>query len=294
MADWTIATGLYPVVVPAIRGGSTQRPMAHHDETGHASHPKAYPIVELPLKSVHLTTISRASVTERTPSMQIPDYLPHLTPGVAREVFADLCGSLPPPHTDSPEARADRDETAMSAVASLRPNDPFEARLASQIIAANAHAMDCLRAAVQPNQQPEDVRRNRAQAATMMRHMHGGLRHLRHEQATRHKADERQSATTQRTDTTIAKPPALPSPAQQQPHRAITPRPATPPADIIAEAERYVAIHPKRAALIRRRHGLPASLYFTAPPPAIVQAIINGTTPNLRALDKPTRQARAA
>ena len=226
--------------------------------------------------------------------MQIPDYLPNLAPGVARAVFADLCGSLPPPPTDSPEARADRDETAMSAVAALRPNDPFEAKLASQIVAANAHAMDCLRAAVQPNQQPEDVRRNRAQAATMMRHMHGGLRHLRHEQAVRHKANERQSAATQRTDTITSRPPALSTPVPQPPPKAITPRPVTPPNDTIAEAERYAAIHPKRAALIRRRRGLPPSLYFTAPPPAIVQAIVAGTTPSLRALDKPTRQVRAA
>ena len=42
-----------------------------------------------------------------------------------------LCASLPPPLTDTPEARAARDEVAMAAVAALHPTDALEAKLAA-------------------------------------------------------------------------------------------------------------------------------------------------------------------
>lgn len=227
--------------------------------------------------------------------MQSLSHLPNLPPAVGRSIYADLCRSLPLPLTDSASERADRDETAISAVAALQPGDAFQADLAASIVVANAHAMDCLRSAVQPSLTPEQVGRCRAQAAKMMRLMQSGLRQLRQLQGDR----ERTRNLSQPTDRTgastqgIAIPPApirTPPPAPTLPARTAPP----PPADIIAEAERYAAIHPKRAALIRRRRGLPPSLYFAAPAPAIVQTIVTGTTPRLRALDKPNRQTAAA
>ena len=114
--------------------------------------------------------------------------LPHLPPSLACEVYALLCGLLPPPHAESPEARVARADTAMGAVAALQPADAFEALFAAQIIAANAHALDCFDAAAKPGQRPEDVARSRAQAATMMRYMQNGLRMLQRDQARREKA----------------------------------------------------------------------------------------------------------
>jgi hypothetical protein len=176
--------------------------------------------------------------------------LPNLPPSVAREVYARLCVLLPPPYADTPEARADRDDTAMAAVAALRPADAFEALFAAQIIGANASAMDSLRLAVQPNQEPKDVHRNRAQAATMMRTMQSGLRMLRREQAereavaTRSQPDALQPAGNQFPTTPV--PIAAASPAQTDPPDDVDPVFTT-----LAEADAYAATHPGRTLLIR-------------------------------------------
>lgn len=57
--------------------------------------------------------------------------IPDLPATVTREVFATLRCLLPPPVTDTPEARADREETAMASVIALYPADAFEADLAA-------------------------------------------------------------------------------------------------------------------------------------------------------------------
>jgi hypothetical protein len=49
--------------------------------------------------------------------------------------------------------------------------------------------------------------------------------------------------------------------------------------------EAYVHIYPKRAALIRRHGGVPADVSFGPPDPAIVEALVTGTSPLLCALD---------
>jgi hypothetical protein len=183
--------------------------------------------------------------------------LPNLPPSVAREVYARLCALFPPPSSDTPEARADRDETAMAAVAALRPADAFEALFAAQIVGANASAMDSLRLAVQPHQEPKDVHRNRTQAATMMRNMQSGLRMLRREQAEREAAAVRsQPAATQ---------PAINQfPTTSVPNAAAASVQPEAPDDVdpvftsLADADAYAAIHPGRSLLIRpgagRRH----------------------------------------
>jgi hypothetical protein len=70
--------------------------------------------------------------------------LPNLPVSITREIYASLCAILPPPVTDTAEARAARDESAMEAVVALHPSDAFEARLAVDVVAADAHAKDCL------------------------------------------------------------------------------------------------------------------------------------------------------
>jgi hypothetical protein len=57
----------------------------------------------------------------------------------------------------------------------------------------------------------------------------------------------------------------------------------------VAEAERYAAIHPGRAARIRAYGGMPFGTDFAPPDQPIIEALVNGATPRLRALDHPGR-----
>ena len=61
----------------------------------------------------------------------------------------------------------------------------------------------------------------------------------------------------------------------------------------LTEAEQYAAIYPDRAALIRATGGLPPKPSFGPPEPDIVEALVNGTSPILRALDRPAEVAMA-
>src|SRR5262245_52246151 len=113
---------------------------------------------------------------------------PDFPVAIAREVFARLCSSLPPPAVDTPEARALRDDLAYAAVEALYPADAAEAELAVQAVAANAHAMDSFRMAGQPDRSEDFVLRCRAQAQSMMRTAQSAIRALERRQAAREKA----------------------------------------------------------------------------------------------------------
>ena len=214
--------------------------------------------------------------------------LPNLPASVSREVFATLCASLPSPATDTPNTRADREQTAMAAVAALLPANAYEALLAAQIVLANYHAKDCLRLAALPGQDFDDARHCRAQANAMMRQEQSGLRALQRTQATREKAEaERNPAAMQRAgywfkDVSVP----LPEPTPAQPE-------APQPADL-TEAEQYTTLYPDRAAMIRAHGGLPNRVDFGPLAPAIVEALVSGTSPVLRALDHHACVATAA
>jgi hypothetical protein len=105
-----------------------------------------------------------------------------------REVFADLCASLPKSAADTEEAIAARARRALDAVFALHPENAFEARLATRIVAMDAHALDALRAAANAVADPWEMRRCRAQAASMARQSDSALRTLRRMQAERDKA----------------------------------------------------------------------------------------------------------
>ncbi len=115
--------------------------------------------------------------------------LPNLPATIAREAYASLCGVLPPPAIDTPETRAARDDEAMAAVAILRPADAFEARLAVDVVTAEAHARDCLRLAAKYCNDVTTALRCRAQFAVMMRQMQSALRTLQRMQAARQDTD---------------------------------------------------------------------------------------------------------
>jgi hypothetical protein len=165
-----------------------------------------------------------------------------------------------PPATDTPEARAVRDEAAMAAVAALRPADAFGARLAAEIVAADAQAMDSFRLASQYCNDLAATLRCRAQAAAMMRQMQSALRTLINMQSVRQKA------------AAARQPEAPPKGAMPQPE---------PQPDLVAPAENYATIHPA---------GLPARLDFAPPEPAIIQALVDGTPPLVSDLDHFERQ----
>ncbi len=190
--------------------------------------------------------------------MSITQSLPNLPPAIARHTLYLLTEALPPPISDIPEERAARDAEAIAAVVVLKPADAFEARLAVRVVAADAHAIDSLRTASLPGCQMEDVRRCRAQAAAMMRASQGALHALLAIQAARTKA-------------------------QRQLEPAVD---ESPPRDIAAEADEYAVHHRKRAALIRSLGRLPHRLDWGPMKPELVQAIISGTSPILRGLDR--------
>ena len=189
--------------------------------------------------------------------MPSTESLPNLPPSVARHTLYLLTESLPPPISDLPEERVARDQGAIAAVAALRPADAIEARLAARVVAADAHATDCLRLAGLPGRTAEEVRRCRAQASSMMRASDSALRTLRQMQAARAKAE-----------------PTV------QPH-------APAASDVAAEADEYALQHRKRATLIRRLGRLPERVQFGPMRPELVAAIATGTSAILCSLDQP-------
>jgi hypothetical protein len=195
-----------------------------------------------------------------------------LPPTIAREAYARVCSSLPPPVPDTPETRAARNESAMMAVADLRPATAYEARLAVEIVAADAHAMDSLRLAARHCDDIDATLRCRAQATAMMRQVRSTRLMLEREQMARPKV-----AAPVPVETRAAPPQTAPEPA--------------PAPDPIFEAEKYAVMHTDDAARIRAngRQRLPIMTgldpAITPPDPDIVEALINGATPVLRELD---------
>ncbi len=64
-----------------------------------------------------------------------------------------------------------------------------------------------------------------------------------------------------------------------------------PPRDLRAEADRYALTYPRRAREIRQHGGLPPDCSFGPPDDELTRAIVNGSSPALRALDGATAAA---
>ncbi len=106
----------------------------------------------------------------------------------AREIFTELCDSLPRKPNDTEEAVAARARRAMETIVALNPEDALEARLAVRVVTMDAHAADCLRAAGLATGDAAEVNRCRARAAWMARLSESALRTLRRMRAERDKA----------------------------------------------------------------------------------------------------------
>jgi len=200
--------------------------------------------------------------------------LPNLSPAVTADVFTGLCDGLPTPTTDTPEARAAREETAMAAVAALYPTDAFQALLAARIVGAEYQAQDCFRRAKQPDLDPKAAHQIRAQANALMRHADSGLRALQRLQAQWEKAEaERNPVAMERAGYHFKEVPTPPPTTEELPFEQ---RP---------EAEQYIVMYTDRAKEIRAHRGLPPHCTFGPPEPHIIEAIVTGTGPLFEALD---------
>jgi hypothetical protein len=213
------------------------------------------------------------------------------------QIVHTLRTGLPPPVTSAAEDLTRRDNAAIATVASLLPANGEEATIAAQFVAANAQAMDCLRLAREHAADPARVLKCTAQSASMMREARGARSLLLRVQAARQKREANSAATDAAAwiehcavglmaDALGREPPA-PMAAPQPP-----PEPEPEPEDesrTLTEAEQYAVIYPRRAAVIRSLGGLPGKPDFDPPPPELVDAIVTGSSPVLRALATATR-----
>jgi hypothetical protein len=236
--------------------------------------------------------------------------LPDLSLQLPRDMFYQLihtlADSLPPPVSDSPEDRVRRDNAAIAMVASLLPANADEANIAAMYISALAQAQDCARLA-QANRSNEQIYlRCSAQSANMMRQARGARSLLLRVQAVRMKR-EADPAALDRANWTEHCAMNLMADALGRYAPAAAEEPAPPPApepppepDLAAEADNFALVHPDLTALIRIAGCLPEPVRaaldpaMVPPSPALLEAIVTGTSARLRALDRPANVALAA
>jgi hypothetical protein len=214
-------------------------------------------------------------------------------------VVDTLRRQMPPPPPDySPDDIARRTRAAIAEVASIVPGNAEEAGLAAQYVGARFYAQDCLRLAGEHRGDPSFYLKCMAQAARTSREERGLRTMLSRLQAERRTREADSGATDRAALTEYCAIGLMAEALGQTPPAAMPePPPAAPPepqepeepvADLLAEADRYAVIHPRRAARIRALGGLPEPCDFGPPEPALVRAIVTGTSPTLRALDLET------
>jgi hypothetical protein len=229
--------------------------------------------------------------------------LPNFPDSTAREIYARLCRTLEMLPADTPEARAARDDDAMNAVAALHPTDALEARLAADIVGLEAYATDSLRLAGEYRGDLAATTRCRAQAGSLFRQMRCLLKDYQRMQAERDKALLemhpgameragywfRESVIPGPAPEPAPAPEPVPAPEQAAPPPAAPPSaaPAKPRFEDLTAVEQYAIMYPTRAAQIRAERGLPKRLDYGPPDPDIVEGLVHGDSPILRALDTP-------
>ncbi len=211
--------------------------------------------------------------------------LPNLPQTTALYVLYTLRGSLPRRPDASAEELEAREAVAIQAVADLLPANTFEALLAVQIVAADAHVQDSLRSAIEHAAEPDRVLRCEAQAANMMRTMHRGLQALQRTQAERAKAEAAMHPPAMERAGYWFRDVSVPAP-EEEPGEPAPPPEATLAFEAMSEAEQYAVIYPERAALIRAHGGMPPHASFGPPSEALVAALVQGSSPVLQRLDR--------
>ena len=172
----------------------------------------------------------------------------------------------------------------MTAVAHLLPANAAEAEIAVLIVAAQFHAKDALGCAAKAAtcDDPGQVRRCRAQAASMMAQADRTLRTLIRMQAERQKAeDAMRPAVMQRAGYWFRS--IEPEPAPEPVPRPPAPDPPRQEYSDMTEAERYAVLYPDRAACILAANGLPNDPRFPPPGDDVLRDLLTATSPLVRA-----------
>ena len=213
--------------------------------------------------------------------------IPNTSDTLSRAIYAELLTQLPTLPDSTAETIELRNERAMTDLAHLLPENAAEAAVASQIVSAQFHARDALRAASRAGIDFDEVRRYRDQACSMMRQADSGIRTLLRLQAERAKAEkELRPAAMERAGywfKSVSVPESEPPPAPL----ASLPPPAMPPKleyGVMTPAERYATLYPDRATYILVEQRLPANLNFPPPDPVLVQELLTSGSPIIRAL----------
>ena len=205
-----------------------------------------------------------------------------------------------PPPDYSAEDIDRRTRAAIAEVASILPSNAEEATLAAQYVGAKFYALDCLGLAGENRADTSCYLKCMAQAARTSREERGLRLLLQRLQAERRTREADSGATDRAAWTEYCAvglmaealgwqpPPAMPEPP---PPAAAPPEPEAPDSDepvvdLVAEADMYAVIHPRRAARIRALGGLPEPCDFGPPEPELVHAIVTGTSATLLALDR--------
>ena len=110
--------------------------------------------------------------THPTPEPQDTSPDPQLQRQIYLQLVRELLEMMPAPPNPGPDQRTAlerRIKTATALVAAMLPATAEEADLAVRVVAAGAHASDCLREAVRQAADPAMAMKLRAQAASMGR-----------------------------------------------------------------------------------------------------------------------------
>jgi len=126
-----------------------------------------------------------------------------------------------------------------------------------------------------------------------MRQMHAGVRTLQRMQAERHKAEDAlrpfamQRAGYWFRETIVPEPKPVPAPAAEVPEPAPPPAaaPANKPFEAMTPGEQFAVLYANRAFEIRTAGGMPAWAKYPPPDPEVLEEVVNGDSPILRALE---------
>lgn len=226
-----------------------------------------------------------------------------------------LCGSLPPPLDDTPEAWDRRDRVAIAGVTALHPANSVEARLAALHVAAAEYAHYCMRRVPQYLDDPKREAQLIAQAHSFGREARGHLNALFRAQAVRKKREateaSRDSAAMAEhctlglmTDALERMPPGPPARPAMPVAAAKEPPQSKPPQKVQLidyddwpeeekqqnrlrrEADRYAILNTMQVKRIRQYGGLPPDCDFEPPPPEVLHVLITGNSSTLRWADE--------
>ena len=195
------------------------------------------------------------------------------------------------PVSDTPEDLVRRDNAVIAQIASLLPANADEANIVAHYVAAGAHALDCLRRSREyAATDPKRAMQCTAQAASMFRQARSARSQLMRVQAERRALEANSAALEQATGAERGAIGLMANALACAPPAALAEPSANSAAGIAVQADQYAVQHRKRAALIRSLGRLPDRVRCGALSPDLVRAIVTGTSPLLRSLDKTPRQ----